>query len=158
MKNVLVRIAAFMLVIWYFVSVIGFDVHTCSGSGESYVTTVIGGTACEDIHPEHDRKACQCCHHGYDAHYDSESETPELAAKSCCSDDWQMIQLTGCKTFQEQDDSSVFHSGMFPLVVELYADNVQPYINCSGLRAFFKPDSGDVVPRDFQRTYGVWRI
>ena len=44
MKNLLTSLTAVLLVIWYSLSVIGFDVHTCSGSGESYVTTVIGGT------------------------------------------------------------------------------------------------------------------
>ena len=41
MKNFLTSLTAILLVIWYSLSVIGFDVHTCIGSGETYVATVI---------------------------------------------------------------------------------------------------------------------
>ena len=43
MKERLLRISALMLLIWYCFSVIGFNVHTCRASGDSFVTTVLTG-------------------------------------------------------------------------------------------------------------------
>ena len=53
MKKVCTKIFAALLVVWYLVGIIGFDMHTCNGSGRSFVVAFFEGMACEDIHPEH---------------------------------------------------------------------------------------------------------
>ncbi len=158
MKNVFTSVTAVMLVIWYSLSVIGFDVHTCSGSGESFVTTVIGGTACEDIHPEHDKVACACCHHGHGAHHDSESEGPELATKPCCTDDWQMMALTGCKAQEKHNHFDECHCEYCLCILDISERNIHSRTDIHRLRAFYNPDSGSLAPLDVQRSYNIWRI
>ena len=155
MKNVFTNVSAIVLVLWYSLSVIGFDVHTCSGSGKTFIATVISGTACEDIHPDHDRKECSCCHHKDTAH---KQEDTTLSTKPCCTDDWQTIVLTGVRISEKHSDYDGCCSGHCPCIISTSdADFVN--IKCmSGLRAFCKPDSGKISSRDFQRIYGVWRI
>ena len=154
MKNVLTSLTAMMLVIWYSLSVIGFDVHTCSGSGKSYIATVASGFSCEDIHPEsHDHHAhagCSCCHS-----HESET-TSQLDKKPCCSDDFQVIVLTGVRSGQETD----IHDGPVSVQVDNCMVSAVQSLNAfySGLRAFYKPRSWDIVPRDVQVSYNIWRI
>ena len=50
MKNVLMKISAIALVIWYCLSIIGFDVHTCSETGDSFVHISFTSHSCHDIH------------------------------------------------------------------------------------------------------------
>ena len=37
-----IRCTAVLIVLWYFFSIVGFDVHTCSHTGKSYVATFVG--------------------------------------------------------------------------------------------------------------------
>ena len=97
MKNLGTRIFAFLLVVWYSLSVIGFGVHTCSESNRSFLTNFISGVSCEDIHPadackasccsSHKHKNC-CAHHSSD---EAEKEVPvgyvKISNKACCSND-----------------------------------------------------------------------
>ena len=53
MKALLIKLSAMLMVLWYSMSIIGFDVHTCNGSGKSFIATFVSGTGCEDIHPDH---------------------------------------------------------------------------------------------------------
>ena len=144
-----------MLVIWYSLSVIGFDVHTCSGSGKIFIATVISGTDCEDIHPDHVKAPCRCCHH-HDCQTHSDDE--ELSTKPCCSDDWQMIVLTGVRSAQGHDHLDECSCCLCPCILDVHAEIVHSYADIYGLKAFYKPDSGDSVPLDVQRTYNIWRI
>ena len=155
MKNVITSIAAFLLVIWYSLSVIGFDVHTCSSSGETYIATVISGTACEDIHPEHTEKPCSCCH-GHDSCHKGEDQT--MATKPCCNDEWQMIVLTGVRATNERTELHEKIELISVCVPELIADNVGSDVIHIGRRTIPKPDSGNVIPLNFQQVYSIWRI
>ena len=49
MKGLLTKITAMLLVVWYSMSIIGFDIHTCSGSGESFVVTVDGFIVSDNV-------------------------------------------------------------------------------------------------------------
>ena len=105
MKNLVTRVFAFMLVVWYCLSIIGFGVHTCSESNRSFLTSFISGVSCEDVHPSdvckasccsaHNHKNC-CSHHSAD---ESKEEAPagilKITNKACCSNDYQQIDLTG---------------------------------------------------------------
>jgi len=155
MKNAPTKIAAMLLVMWYSLSVIGFNVHTCSESGETFIATVIGGTECEDIHPEHQENGCTCCHH---KHHDSDPMTKTLRARSCCTDSWKMIQLTGIRVCDERADSdlqlSLCHNAAVLPAYDIYHSTVISI----GFNAFCIHSPRDVVPMDFHKIYGVWRI
>ena len=155
MKGLATKIVAVLLLVWYSMSIIGFDVHTCSGSGKTFIATVISGTDCEDIHPEHEKSPCRCCHHD-DCKKRSEEEG--LSTKPCCSDDWQMIVLTGVRTSGGHDHFDECSCGLCPCIIDLHTEVIHPYIDICGLRALYKPDSGDFIPLDVQRTYNIWRI
>ena len=150
MKNVFTSLTAVMLVIWYSLSVIGFDVHTCSGSGRTYIATVASGFSCEDIHPEtHAHTGCRCCH-------SHESETAQLDTTPCCSDDFQVIALTGVRDSHEQDDC-LGRTPAQSVCIPTHPVHISD-VSVSGLRAFFKPRSGDILPRDVMVSYNIWRI
>ena len=93
MKGLLTKVTALLLVVWYSMSIIGFDVHTCSGSGESFVVTFVEGLECEDIHPEHHCHKGYCCTHSHSC-CDVKASTA-IKSKSCCTSDYQVLQLTG---------------------------------------------------------------
>lgn len=154
MKNMFTSVAAMLLVIWYSLSVIGFDVHTCSSSGQSYIATVISGTDCDDIHPEHAEKTCPCCHHH--KKHAADENTGSIGSKSCCSDDWQVISLTGTrlgdewKDVVEQVELSDF-AGHNPLCS--YSN-----INIEGRPVCYKSDPGNIKRGSFHQVYCIWRI
>ena len=155
MKKVFTSMTALLLVIWYSLSVIGFDVHTCSSSGNTYIATVIGGTECKDIHPEHDEKRCSCCHH--DHCNDTHDAEQSVKTKSCCTDEWQMIVLTGLRTSDEQVNVSECFCNYDAYGPQQQSDNYFLRISARQ-RAFCKPDSGTIRCLDFQQTYSIWRI
>lgn len=157
MKNVLTSISALLLVIWYSLSVIGFDVHTCSTSGETYIATLASGFSCDDLHPDshhapihHDHSGCKCCH-------SHKEDASSLTTKPCCSNDYKVIILTGVRVANDTDDA---HERCMMSFVELPANTDDSCLNLyqSGLRAFYKPRSEDIVPCDVQAKYNIWRI
>ncbi len=109
MKKVIIKVFAAILLVWYSMSIIGFDVHTCSGSGRSFVVTFIEGLTCEDIHPEHVCDASACCaenHEGCCSHHDDAPVFHDgvcVSAKSCCSSDYQVLAITGAVPQNDHD-------------------------------------------------------
>ena len=156
MKKAFTSVSALLLVVWYSLSVIGFDVHTCNASGETYIATIASGFACDDIHPEdhrqehHGHSCCECCH----SHQD---DSDELKTKPCCTDDYLVILLTGVRSIQGTGDDSC---QQIPAVTVHIAgpEHSYSYIFNNGLRAFHKPGSGGLPPRDMQAVYNIWRI
>ena len=153
MKNVLTSISAVLLVVWYSLSVIGFDVHTCSGSGKTYIATFVSGFTCADIHPEHANAGCRCC----DSHKEDTSSS-RLDRKPCCADDYQVILLTGVRVSQQDDKSCDSSLTILQHDCDNWADNSYPTVFLAGLRAFYKPRSGDLMPRKIREVYNIWRI
>ena len=79
MRKMFVKYMSALLVVWYSLSIIGFDVHSCKITGEVFVASLAGGISCEDVHPEHSCRAHgSCC--GHDVVTCCEQET-----KSCCA-------------------------------------------------------------------------
>lgn len=151
MRNVFTSLTAILLVVWYSLSVIGFDIHTCSGSGETYVATVASGFSCEDIHPDHEYSGCSCCHS--EKHSSESEETFET--KPCCSDEFHVIVLTGVRG---DDDNSGHDRCPAIHVCHMVSDPYVAYSIQSGRKAFLKPDSGRVPSGDIQEKYSIWRI
>lgn len=103
-KPVISVIAVFVLVI-YSVAIVGFDVHTCSHLGRSFVVSLLKGTSCDDIHPEssehlYGAAACHCHDCEVAAAEEASSTVSEHCfsssyTDSCCSDACHFLDLTG---------------------------------------------------------------
>ncbi len=157
MKNVIIKTLAVMLTVWYSMSVIGFDVHTCSDSGRSFVVTFIEGMTCGEIHPDDSCDAASChgnhescgCHH---------TEGFSFRAKSCCSNDYQALALTGTVTAQSHDHFDECGCGHCPCVgfavCEIPAANI-----ANSTTAYIQgPESGAGTACERQASLHVWRI
>lgn len=158
----LMKICTVLLVVWYCMSIIGFDVHTCMGSGRVFVTTFAEGMTCADIHPDHHcGTSCHhdaCCGRHAQESCGCHAQGPgtSVASAECCTDAYQVILLTGCRA---DDDSQ--ESGITVCSRDLHLSS-----DClSTLRSFkytcpihYNPDSWDIVPCDPCVTFGIWRI
>lgn len=169
MKTIVMKISAVLLVVWYCMSIIGFDVHTCKGTGRSFVATFIEGTACSDIHPEHHCCSGSCAHHHETScchkdvktaccssgHQDSKSG---IDTDECCTDDYQVIQLSGCRA---DDDRIVTDFGFLEFSPILQADFVSvvsaDYSHSLILKSKH-PESWDIVSDDLCVIFNVFRI
>ncbi len=184
MKNVIVKIFAVLLSVWYSMSVIGFDVHTCSGSGRSCIVTFIEGLTCEDIHPEHscDKASCcadrlDCCSSheegqghqhcggmtGFADHEDDHSDCPfcdgiSLKSKSCCSNDYQVLVLTGTTIVNDHnhfDECACGHC----LCIDLQSGEIPAALAENNLTAYIhEPDSGFLKACERQAVLRIWRV
>ena len=165
MKNLGTRIFAFMLVVWYCLSIIGFGVHTCSESNRSFLTNFISGVSCEDIHPADVCKA-SCCsankHKNCCSHHSSDKEDKKIpvgdvniTAKTCCSNDYQQIELTG------SGQVSVSEQSVCPVaLVALCAVSSSEYNSVSFskmIQARTLPDR-DLYMGELRPLLSVWRI
>ncbi len=159
MKNVILKIFAILLTVWYSMSIIGFNVHTCSGSGRSFVVTFIDGVTCEDIHPDHVCSKVSCCSDRYHDHcacggHDGVSFGPQ----SCCSSDYQVLALTGTLSQNDHEHFDECACGSCPCVgfavcgAPLLPDeyNFIAYIHA--------PDPGVASACERQASLSVWRI
>lgn len=95
-RNVLIRVSAVIMLIWYSLSIIGFNVHTCSASDRSFIVTFLEDMSCESIHPsDHcgaEQTCCCCCsHHTSEHHSDSDESIDE---PDCCTNDYQVLTST----------------------------------------------------------------
>lgn len=159
MRKASVKIISMLMVLWYCVSIIGFDVHTCNASGRSFVSTLLSGYTCEDIHPEHSciSHGHDCCHdHGCCSHdEDCRGGDDSLESSSCCQDNISILSITGLNHNDGQRDYDAAFAGL-----------------CAGIPAYdILPSSGDedsvripisgsglLVPGDSQAVLGIWRI
>jgi len=154
MRTMVMKISALLLVIWYCMSIIGFDVHTCRESGRSFVTSSILGTECEDIHPEHHHDHCcsDCGNHA------SSSEVDCVSPEDCCTDDIQVLVLTGSSTNDSHRHYDECHCGLCPCVIEHMSviDDLRAGTEFQEIIPL--PDSGLFATGDVQTILGVWRI
>ena len=151
MRTMHLKICALALAVWYLVSIIGFGVHTCMASQRSFVTTIISGMNCEDIHPEHDSESSHhCCGHA--------EEGVSLEPASCCSEDFMVLEADATVPSNENDGYSGFSGSCgFHIGVPLQADHkISSRYEYKGLVPL--PDSGLITPADVQSVLGIWRI
>ena len=158
MKKFLMNMSAALLVVWYCLSIIGFGVHTCTSSGETFIATFADGVECADIHPEHHCCGASCCsskHHGsVEAHHESQA----VDAKPCCSNEYQAIVLSGCRTDNDSEDKYSFVKAFCPCVTEIPVSLIASAIYHAEHVQFLEHDSGVLPPGDLCATFGVWRI
>ena len=154
------KISALLIIVWYSMSIIGFDVHTCLSSGRTFIATFAKGVSCTDIHPEHHCCKSDCCGtHDHDNHETSSCcpSEQEVAAKKCCSNEYQVIDLSGCRSITETDSDDLNVRMEYP-VIEYSAMDITAAAFPAEQLQFWDPDSGAIKPYDYQSVYGIWRI
>ena len=156
MKGVVAKITALLLIVWYSMSIIGFGVHTCSGSGKSFIVTFVEGFTCEDVHPEHHCSKGSCCSH---SHADTDSDDKLcVKSKTCCSSDYQVLALTGTVS-DEKNGNDLERT----LAYCWYADSCISHTDAGGICPKIVPDRYGYLSRcgricDRQAVLNVWRI
>lgn len=152
MKQLTTKIAACIFTLWYCFSIIGFDVHTCNSSGQSFVSTFINGLSCDDIHPGHHCPNCpdhECDCPGEAHHGDEISER-------CCSNNYIALSITGSRTDNnEHHHYDECHCGHCPCIED------GPVLPASVLSpsSVPHPDGADLLPRCPERSFlSVWRL
>ena len=163
----LVKCLSAILVFWYSLSIIGFDVHSCKSTGEVFVASLAGGIACEDIHPEHSCRAhgsccghdmTTCCAHEAEpccGHEDQQTGS-QVSKSDCCSNDLQVLELTGVYASSERITDNDF-ADEYVLNVDLFAEMTVPAVQRPLLTFLKHPDSGVVMP-DRQAFFNIWRV
>ena len=142
-----------LLVVWYSLSIIGFDVHSCKSTGEVFVASLAGGITCEDIHPDHSCKShggCRCGHHEHGAE-------ANVGKSDCCTNDLQILELTGVCMSSQQRFSDDGQSVDYAFNVDLVAETVIPALQRPLLMYLKHPDPGVVMP-DRQAFFSIWRV
>ena len=175
MRKMFVKYMSALLVVWYSLSIIGFDVHSCKSTGEVFVASLAGGISCEDVHPEHSCRAhgsccghdvVTCCEHETKSCCAHEAEpccgqsgqhTGNQVAKSdCCSNDLQVLELTGVYASSERNTDNDF-ADEYVLNVDLFAEMTIPAVQRPLLTYLKHPDTGVVMP-DRQAFFSIWRV
>jgi hypothetical protein len=156
-KNVLIRVSAIFVLIWYSLGIIGFNVHTCSASDRSFIVTFLEDMSCSSIHPsdhcETDMTCCCCCsHHAQELPCDSDESLDE---PECCTDEYQVIT----SMTDREDDSRRYHAAdlVSLCMVSLLHDDSDTVQHHSALRSgIFSRVCHDA--RGIRVLFNVWRI
>ena len=161
MRKMFVKYVSALMVVWYSLSIIGFDVHSCNTTGEVYVASLAGGIACEDVHPDHScahHGACcshhnenTCCHH---KHNDADSC---ISDQDCCSNDLQVLQLTG--VIISEDECNGCHVSMNQTDCDAFltVKSALQALRRIYLKYLEYPDPGVLMP-DRQAFLNIWRV
>ena len=159
MKKLLMNISAALLVVWYCMSIIGFDVHTCISSGDTFIATFADGLECADVHPEHHCCGASCCSASHHESPAEEHDAPQaISSPSCCSNDYQAIVLSGCRSDNGSEDKHSFVKAFCPCVTDIPVSYIASARHHAEQTQFLEHDSGVLWPSDLLVTFGVWRI
>lgn len=154
MKGIITKVTAVLLIVWYLMSIIGFGVHTCSGSGRSFVVSFVEGLSCEDIHPEHHCCKVSCCSHSQSCC--DEDGSLCLKSESCCSSDYQVLALTGTVSDEKNGSYESFSFAYCHYICsEIYG---QEMFSRKPVQADSVSDSSPGHMPDIQSVLNVWRI
>lgn len=150
MKNVMMKIFALLLSVWYCLSIIGFDVHTCSAEGVSHVMTSFTSLDCETIHGHHHHEASEPCSCRTDGGV-------HIHAEKCCTDDYQVISLTGVRTDETHDHYDECRCGHCPCIDAAVSEALSVLASIDPEKYVIIPDSGLIV-HEVHALFGIWRI
>ncbi len=148
-----IKMFSCLMALWYLVSVVGLNVHTCSGTGEVFVSSLAAGTSCEVIHPSHGNHSeqnCCCCEH--------EHETEEGVTKQDCCDNEAVILIhNGCT------EDSFLLSQLMVQALDLNcsapeASALQGFSNDFIKRKIPEPESSPHIQRDILSEISIWRL
>lgn len=162
MKRMFPKYVAALLAVWYSLSIIGFDVHSCATTGDTFVNSILGGITCEDIHPEHDcnghgsccsqHKCCGNKQHAPSCSHDDKGASVGHSDKGCCTDDIEVLDSESV-TVQNDDCSQVAQ----PVFIRLGCD-ISPLLCTEMSNVEYYPDPGNRVKPDSQARLNIWRI
>ena len=90
-KDFLIRITAVAVCLWYSLCIMGFDLHTCTSAGHTYVSSVFKTEGeCLSIHPD------EACGAGEDlcleSHVPALMVGEQISNAACCSDEFEQLQ------------------------------------------------------------------
>lgn len=85
-KEIILKSSAVFFMAAYLLSLAGFDIHTCSHSGKTYVNFLAVSLSCEDIHPSDEAARPCACGHCHDQHHSN-------SKGGCCSDETYQLLL-----------------------------------------------------------------
>lgn len=149
MKNVVLKYASALLAVWYCLSIIGFDVHSCEATGDIFVNSILSGTTCDDIHPEH-----ECCGHGTCCGgHGSSCCGDHQEDDGCCTNDIEVLDDDALAN--ADDDHLQFSETLSCLFVE---SNYDVLVFSESIEFSYEPDSGRVMRPDLQAALNIWRI
>lgn len=154
MKNVFLKYMSALLAVWYCLSIIGFDVHSCTSTGSTFIASVLAGTTCDDIHPEHDcggHKSCCCSHR---CHEEMPSSKNVKEDESCCTNEIEVLQSEGVTMSNDDIYSPFCFAYAFVDVVNHYDALCRADMAVN----LHYPDPGDFIVPDLQAVLSIWRI
>lgn len=146
LKKLYVKLFSALLLAWYLMSIIGFDVHTCSRDGSSSIATFISGLTCADIHSEH--SGC-----GDDHHCACEDEHDD-----CCKDDFKCLMITGVPSYDDYDFVDDFKPICHPFLSDFRSCQIYDLFNSYKSEDPVRYVSGLSLLEDIQSVLAVWRI
>ena len=155
MKKVVLKYISALLAVWYCMSIIGFDIHSCTVTGNTFVNSILSGITCDDIHPEHD-----CCGHGgcCQPHKCCGCETPaadtSLDNEDCCTNDIEVLDSEVVASSDDDNTGKVCASSLFAFVENDYSTHLYAAVQ----QVPFLPDSWSWKKPDKQAVLNIWRI
>lgn len=162
MKRMFPKYVAALLTVWYSLSIIGFDVHSCAATGDTFVNSVLSGLTCEDIHPEHDCSGHgSCCGshrcHDHKSHASSccgDQDAPSVAHDDdCCTNDIEVLDSESL-TVQDDYDFELYVSDAFQYIKNYY----DCHLFAEGTHLYGSSDSWKSAGPDSQAVLNIWRI
>lgn len=155
MKSVFLKYISALMAVWYCMSIIGFDVHSCTVTGSTFVNSVLSGTTCEDVHPEHDR-CCHgsCCHSacGHDHGLPSSEKIDEN--DDCCTNEIEVLDHEGVSS-AEEDACDMFD---LTSVLSFVENDFNTLLHAESVTVSYVPDSGHSRQPGNQAVLNIWRI
>ena len=155
MKSVFLKYVSALMALWYCLSIIGFDVHSCTVTGSTFVNSVLNGTTCEEVHPEHD-----CCCHGSCCHnacrHDHEAPSSEEVDENdeCCTNEIEVLDSEGVAA--AEDNACDMHDATSALA--FVENDYNSLLRTESAAVSYKPDSGHFRQPDILAVLSIWRI
>lgn len=155
MKCVFLKYVSVLMAMWYCLSIIGFDVHSCTVTGSTFVNSVLNGTTCEEVHPEHD-----CCCHGSCCHtacgHDHSSPSAETVDENddCCTNEIEVLDSEGVTTVEDYAFDVLDATSVLAFVENDY----NSLLHSEAATVLYVPDSGHYRQPDLLAVLSIWRI
>ena len=162
MKSLFTKYVAALLTLWYTLSIIGFDVHSCAATGDTFVNSVLSGLTCEDIHPEHDCSGHGSCCGSHKCH-DHKPEASSCCGDhdapavehddDCCTNDIEVLDSAGLCI--QDDDYSVLSE---PASLQYIKIGFDSRLYAEATYMSHNSSSGKPTEPDSQAMLSIWRI
>ena len=155
-RNFGIQASAIFVLIWYCLGIVGFNVHTCTSSNNSFIVTFLEDMTCDAIHPSENcgvAKSCCCC----SSHSSELSEYSDysIAAPECCTNDYQVLTAAADKVDENQRLN--LHSAAYCTSVLYSYDSLKHESSLDISRLNGPPDSSQ-EKYGIRLLFGVWRI